>query len=147
MKAIKYLAMVAMVALLGVTMTSCGGYSNGKAKDMIVKNNDGKLEEADYATMIEWVQEYYDNYNDEWESIIEDNKDNKQEYDFAAAEMKADFAGDYTFIDDIETILSTNAIDEKKAGKENKEAWEKLTTKNDDRKAALQKKVPAEKEN
>lgn len=145
MKAIKYLAMVAMVALLGVTMTSCGGYSNGKAKDMIVKDKDGKLEEADYATMIEWVQEYYDNYNDEWEGVIEDNKDNKQEYDFAKAEMDADFAGDYTFIDGIKSILNTNGSDEKKAGKENKEAWEKLNAKVTDRENALQKKVPAEK--
>lgn len=145
MKAIKYLAMVAMVALLGVTMTSCGGYSNGKAKDMIVKDKDGKLEEADYATMIEWVQEYYDNYNDEWEGVIEDNKDNKQEYDFAKAEMDADFAGDYTFIDGIKSILNSNGSDEKKAGKENKEAWEKLNAKVTDRENALQKKVPAEK--
>lgn len=143
MKTIKYLAMVALVALMGVTMTSCGGYSNGKAKDMIVKNNDGKLEEADYATMIEWIQDANDKYNDEWESIIEDNKDDYQQYEFALTEMAVDFAGDYTFIGEISSIVSR--ADEKKMGKENKEKWDSYQAKLLDRKQALQKKEPTKK--
>lgn len=143
MKTIKYLAMVALVALMGVSMTSCGGYSNGKAKDMIVKNNDGKLEEADYATMIEWIQDYNDKYNDEWEGVIEDNKDDYQQYEFAVAEMDADYGVDYTFISDINSIVSF--ADEKKMGKENKEKWDSYAAKLVDRKQALKKKEPTKK--
>lgn len=143
MKTIKYLAMVALVALMGVTMTSCGGYSNGKAKDMIVKDNDGKLEKADYATMIEWIQDANDKYNDEWESIIEDNKDDYQQYEFAMSEMAVDFAGDYTFIGEISSIVSR--ADEKMMGKENKEKWEEYEAAQLKRKQALQQKAPTKK--
>lgn len=145
MKTIKYLALVALVALMGATLTSCGGYSNGKAKDMIVKSNDGKLEEDDYATMIEWVQDARDRYLDEWESVIEDNKDDYQQYEFAFKEMDAEMDAEYIFYDDIVSIINRASYDEKKIGKENKENWEKYCSKVEDRESALRKKAPRRK--
>lgn len=145
MKTIKYLAMVAFVALVGVAVTSCGGgYSNGKAKEMIQKDDDGKLEEDDYATMIEWIQDYYEDYNNKWESVIEDNKEYK-DYKFAKAEMDADFGKEYIFISNIEGIVAGAAVDEKKVGKENKDKYDSFVTKKNDRVEALRKKVPTEK--
>ncbi len=143
MKTIKYLAMVALVALMGVTMTSCGGYSNGKAKDMIVKDNDGKLEEEDYTTMIEWLQDYNEGMLEDMEGIIEDNKDDYQQFRFAVAEMEADKNAEYIFIDDINRIVASAG--EKKMGKENKENYDKLSAKWAERAVALAKKAPEKK--
>lgn len=144
MKAIKYLALVAFVALLGVTMTSCGGYSNGSAKDMITKDNDGKLENDDYAKMIDWYIDFNDKYNDEWEGVIEDNKDNYQEYEFAMKEMNAEFGSEYIFMGDVETILTKGLLKDN-MGKENKEKLEEYSKKFQDRKEALRKKEPKKK--
>lgn len=142
MKAIKYFALVAVVALMGACMTSCGGF-NGKAKDLIVKNDDGKLTEEDYAKMIEMISDYNESYNNDWEKAIEKNPEYK-DYKFAKQELKAKYGVDYTYADDIKSIL--NGAGEKKMGKENKDAWDKVTTTNSDRKKALENKEPKQKE-
>lgn len=144
MKAIKYLALVAFVALIGATMTSCGGYSNGSAKDMIQKYEDGKLENDDYAKMIDWYINYKDKYNDELESVIEDNKDNYQEYEFALTEMEAEFISNYPFMGKIEKIIGRASMEDK-MGKENKEKFNDYAKKQADRIAALLKKAPKKK--
>lgn len=143
MKVIKYLALVAFVALVGATMTSCGGYSNGKAKDMIVKYNDGKLENDDYAKMIDWYIDFNDNYNDDWEDVIKDNQE-YQEYKFAKTEMEVDYAKDYTFMGEVEGILY-EAAGQDKMGEENKKKFEEYNKKLSDRKKALRDKEPSKK--
>lgn len=162
MRIAKQVAILALIALFAVPLTSCGGsgsrdessedndpsyssgYSNSKAKEMIQKDDDGKLDTDDYATMIKWIQDYYEDYMNEWESVIEDNKEYK-DYKFAKAEMDADFGKEYIFISRIEGIVAGAAVDEKKVGKENKDKYDSFVTKKNDRVEALRKKVPTEK--
>ena len=126
MKTIKQITLIALMAVLGVTMTSCGGYSNSKAKEMIIKSEDDKLKKEDYADMIEWYEACNSKYLDKWEKILAD-KDSYLEYQLSMIEFNADFTSDYPFMNDVEHILKS-AVEEEMV-KANLNKFEKLEEK------------------
>lgn len=144
MKTLKKLVMLAVMALLGVSVTSCGGYSNSKAKDMIAKDDDGKLEQSDYTDMIQWVEDANKDFCDGWEEVIKDNPEYK-DYELAIKEFTVNKAVDYVFIGDIEYILNKQSRNEESFGKENVDRWKAVKQRNFDRRAALNGKTPKEK--
>lgn len=135
----KLLALVALLMLVGVNMTSCGGYSNDKAKEMIKLDDTGKLDEGDYTDMVKWVKKARTKYLDEWEDIIKDKK-NYMDYYLAKQELDARFGHEYVFLKDISIIL--DSAGEKKMGKENFEDYEKFQARADDRQSKLALKAP-----
>lgn len=143
MKRFKLFTLVALVAVLGFSLTSCGGYSNSKAKEFIKKDKKDKLKKEDYATMIEWYEEINEEYYDGWEKIIKKEK-KYDDYELALHEFQIGLLADYPHFDRIESILrrGANEGEDGAMGKANCNKYEKLSEKFDKRRDKLNDKAP-----
>ncbi|MCM1006064.1 MAG: hypothetical protein NC402_07195 [Prevotella sp.] len=143
MKIVKNLIIAAFVAIAGMAMTSCSGYSNSSAKDMIIKEDQGKLTEEDYTQMIQWVEEAYNESLGVWEKEISNNP-NYWDYYFANKEDNQEFDEEYLYIDDIRGILLKN-FNDKTFGDTNRAQFEKINESYNKRVKALKKLIPEKK--
>jgi len=141
MKRFKLVTLMAFVVVLGFGLTSCGGYSNSKAKEFIKSydKDPDKLKKDDYATMIEWYEDIQTEYLDRWEKVAKDEK-KYIDYKLALEELQADFASDYPHYMHLVVILAS--ADEDAMGKANYKKFEKLEEKFDKREEKIKKKAP-----
>lgn len=142
MKTIKYIALLALVMTLGIGVSSCGGYSNGKAREMIKKADKDKLKKDDYAQMIDWYEEANDKYVEGWEKVIKDNKD-YMDYTLENQEFGISILHKYPYIGNITDILES--ADEEEMGASNYKKFHKLKDKFEERMEKLGDKVPEKK--
>lgn len=142
MKTIKHIFLLALVLTLGIGVTSCRGYSNGKAREMIKKADKDKLKKEDYAQMIEWYEEANDKYVEGWEKVIKDNKD-YMDYTLENQEFGISILHKYPYIGNITDILES--ADEEEMGASNYKKFHKLKDRYEERMEKLGKKVPEKK--
>lgn len=129
-KSFKHIFLFALVAFTAIAFTSCGGYSDSKAKEMIIKSEDDKLKKEDYAEMIQWYEDINNKYLDKWGKILNDKTD-YLEYSLDMVKLEADMKGNYPYFSNIRSILSS--ADEEEMGKANYNKYEKLVEKADKR--------------
>lgn len=141
MKTLKLITFAALIAVLGFGLTSCGGYSNSAAKEIIKKydKDPDKVQKDEYATMIEWYEEIQTEYLDQWEKIAKDEK-KWIDYKLAMNEFEADFTSNYPHFSYINMILYS--ADEDAMGKSNYNKFEKLSEKFSKRMEKIKDKAP-----
>lgn len=130
MKIAKMLGLVALMALVCVAFTSCGGYSAKDAEKMVQKYDDGKMKEGDYKKCINWYEDATNDAIKELGKVLEDSRSYDQ------FEKKAEKAGEeldkkYPNFDEIEKIL--NKSSKKEMGFENYNRYEKIKEKNQEK--------------
>ena len=140
---IKCIALLALMTIVGAGLTSCGGYSNGKAADMLRKANDDKLKKDDYSEMIEWYEEVMTENLDKFEKLVKENR-KYEDFEIASIEFGGKLQGKYPFFDSVVKIL--NRADEDEMGKSNYKKYHKLKDKYDERTQKLRKKIPEKKD-
>lgn len=133
MKIAKILGLVAMMAIFGLTLTSCGGYSAKAAEKMQEKFDDGEMKKDDYTKCLEWVEAYIKDWEELTEKGIKEVKNEKQ-WEKQKEEIEEQLEKDWEDIDTIAEILAkAYADDDKDMGSSNMNKFEKLMEKASDK--------------
>lgn len=130
MKIAKYLFLAAVVALVSVGFTSCNGYSSKAAEKMSERYSDGDMTKDDFSKCIDWVEKCYEDYEKEFESIINEAKNEKKFKKLYEEKIEDKFEDKWENIDDIIKLLNEAAYEEDKSmGSSNIKRWEKVNEK------------------
>jgi len=129
MKIVKMLGLVALIAIFGLSLTSCGGYSAKAAEKMKEKYDDGEMKKEDYTKCIEWMEEYIKDWEGLTEKGIKDVKNAKQ-WEKKKEEIEEQLDKDWEDIDTIDDLLTEAcSSDEKGMGSSNQKKFENLVEK------------------
>ena len=138
MKIAKMFGHLALIAIFGLSLTSCGGYSERAAEKMEEKFDDGDMTKKDYEKCIEWAEAYFQDYNKLCEDAVKEAK-NEKKWNKLVEEIEDKLDKDWEDFDTILKILMQS--DEDEMGSANYKKWEKALEKAMEKNAKIQEKL------
>lgn len=130
--------LVALIAIFGLTLTSCGGLSEKAAEKMEEKYDDGDMTKKDYEKCIEWVDAFSQDYIKLCEDAMKEAK-NEKKWEKKVEEIEEKLDKDWAGIDDIIKILTES--DEDEMGSSNYKKWEKIIEKFSEKQLKIREKL------
>lgn len=138
MRIAKQVAILALIALFAVPLTSCGGYNKSEAKELMRKADKDKLTKSDCSTIVEWYEEYMEKLYESYEDVVE-NSDDYVDYIMEWEKKRGELQAKYPCIGELASSVAHG--DDDKVGSSNKKRLQKIGEKYDKKGEKLDKKV------
>ncbi|MCM1319266.1 MAG: hypothetical protein NC217_02660 [Muribaculaceae bacterium] len=133
MKTLKYFMMLAAIALMGISMTSCNGYSSKQGEKLADKYSDGEITKDDVAEAIDVYEEYALYVEEELNKLLDKVGKNDKKFTNGLEDLQEKIENKWGGIADIYDMFTDTSIDyekkEKELGKNNIKRMEKFVDK------------------